>query len=534
VVIHGSLCLRAIGHSTETGAAMQLGRATASGARRALLAALWLALAASQAADPAVWPTQRWQTSSPEEQGMAPAALADLVDFGAANAMDSLLVARHGTIVLDAHYAPFRPGMKHAVNSVTKGVVGTLAGIAFKQGKLGQLDAPVLDFFPGRSVANSDARKKAMTVQSLLDSDSGLSWREPLSDEPPETMLQMERSADWIGFVLDRPMAQMPGVSFNYDSGTWHLLSAIIGRQTGSDALEYARQNLFAPLGITDVAWRRDPQGIPIGGYGLFMQPRDMAKIGHLYLRGGQWDGQQVLPPQWVANVFDAQVEMRLGAFRYANGWWTLPERGAAMAVGFLCQLIIVLPEIDTVVVATGRGRYPPAQLLDRVVNAAQSDAPLPRDAVGSARLADRIADASVEKRSPVAPTPSLASAISGKTYRFAPNVVGLRSLKLDLAPANARYDSTYAAASVDGATRRFEGPIGLDGTFRVREAQGVEPLLAVKGNWLGDNALEIVVRSLLEGIVTSYVLTFDGPRVDVALADNRGVRARFQGQASD
>src|SRR5688572_28532707 len=117
--------------------------------------------------------------------------------------------------------------MQHLVNSVTKGVVGTLAGVAFKEGKFDQLDAPVLDYFPGRSFANVDAQKKAVTVQSLLDSNSGLSWREPLTSDPPETMLQMQHSADWVGFVLDRPMAQAPGASFNYNSGTWHLLSAI-------------------------------------------------------------------------------------------------------------------------------------------------------------------------------------------------------------------------------------------------------------------------------------------------------------------
>jgi CubicO group peptidase (beta-lactamase class C family) len=465
---------------------------------------------------------------------MASAALADLVDFGAANAMDSVLVARHGRIVLEAYYAPFRPGMKHVVNSVTKGVVGTLAGIAFKEGKLDRLDASVLDFFPGRSIANVDANKRAMTLQNLLDSNSGLSWREPLSNEPPETMLQMARSADWIGFVLDRPMVQAPGLAFNYNSGTWHLLSAIVGSQTGSDALEYAKQKLFAPLGITDVAWRRDAQGLPIGGFGLFMQPRDMAKIGYLYLRSGEWAGQQVLPAQWVERVFQAPVDMHLGSLHYANGWWTIPEKRAHMAVGLLRQLIIVLPEIDTVAAVTGRRNYPFTQLIDRIVGAAKSPVPLALDAAGGARLADRIADASVEKPSSVAPTSPLAPLISGKTYQFPGNLVGLRSLKLDLAASNPRYESTYVARGPDGSLRRFEGPIGLDGMFRVREAQAFEPLLAVKGTWLRENTFQLVVRSLLEGIVTTYLLTFDGQRIDIALEDNRGVRERILGETSD
>ncbi|MGZ5715737.1 MAG: serine hydrolase domain-containing protein [Caldimonas sp.] len=506
-------------------------------------AILVFALAAAgphaRAAEPsAPWPTAGWESSTPEEQGMSPAALADLVDYGTTNAMDSMLVIRHGKIVLEAYYAPFKPGLKHLVNSVTKGVVGTLAGIAFKEGKIERLDAPVLGFFPEREVANLDAQKKAMSLQNLLELTSGLSWREPLSSEVPETLLQLERSDDWVGFVLDRPMAQPPGVSFDYDSGTWHLVSAILARQTGSDTLEYARRKLFAPLGISDVAWRRDPQGIAIGGFGLFMQPRDMAKIGYLYLRGGQWAGQQLLPPQWVDTVLHPSVDMHLGkagAFRYGNGWWSIPARHATLAVGFLCQLVVVLPEIDTVAVVTGRRSYPLEALIDRIVAAARSQAALAADATASARLADRVAAAAVEKASPVAPVPTLAATISSKTYRFLANRQGLHSMKLELVGASPHYEIEVEAAIEGAPMRRVEGPIGLDGLFRLGEQrQGTDPLLAVKGSWLGDSVFQVVARSLLEGVVTSYRLTFQGKSVEVALEDNRGVRARLQGEASE
>jgi CubicO group peptidase (beta-lactamase class C family) len=257
----------------------------------ALLSTLLAAGPVVQAADPdPPWPTSGWQVSTPEAQGMASSVLADLVDFGAANEMDSILVERHGKVVLDAYFAPFEPGLKHIINSSTKAIVGTLVGIALQEGKIERLDAPMLGFFPERYVADISARKKAITLQDLLDSTSGLSWHEPLNDDDGE-ITRMGPDVDWVGFVLDRPMAGAPGISFNYNSGTWHLLSAIVARQGGTDTLEYARQKLFAPLGITDVAWGRSPQGIPVGGSQLFMQPRDMAKIGYLYLHGGQWAG---------------------------------------------------------------------------------------------------------------------------------------------------------------------------------------------------------------------------------------------------
>lgn len=497
----------------------------------AVVAALQIAHAAD-AIPP--WPTAGWQTSTPEAQGMSSSALADLVDFGAASAMDSMLVERHGRVVLEAYYAPFRPELKHLVNSVTKAVVGTLAGIASKEGRIGRLDAPVLGLFPERTVAHVDARKSAMTLENLLDSNSGLSWQEPLTDQPPETMLQMERSADWVGFVLDREMAQVPGTTFNYDSGTWHLLSAIVARQTGQDTLDYAKQKLFAPLGIADVAWRRDPQGIPIGGYGLYLLPRDMAKIGYLYLHGGRWGDQQLLPPAWVDKVFHPQVDMRLGTYRYANGWWAIPDKHAYMAVGYLRQLIVVLPEIDTVAVVTGRGNYPFAQLIDRVVSAALSAGALPADATGSARLADRLGNARIEKASPIVPASALASVVSGKTYRLDANLMGMRSMRLDLTPGNARYEVSIGTERAQTPARRFEGPMGLDGLFRLREAQGTEPLLAVKGGWLDDKRFQVVTRSLLEGIVTTYVMTFNGQHLDVSLTDNRGVRVQLTGDSAE
>ena len=468
---------------------------------------------------------------------MASAELADLVDFGAANGMDSVLVVRHGTLVLEATYAPFRPGLKHLVNSVTKGVVGTLVGIAQQEGTIERLGAPVLGFFPERQVASASAQKSAMTLEHLLDMTSGLSWQEPLSDAPPETMLQMERSADWVGFVLDRPMAQAPGAGFNYDSGTWQLLSAIVARESGMDTVAYARQKLFAPLGIDDVAWRRDPQGVPIGGYGLYLQPRDMARIGYLYLRGGRWQGKQLLAPAFVDKVLHPVVDMRLGTappFRYANGWWSVPDKGATMAVGFLRQLIVVLPATDTVAVVTGRRNYPMLPLIDRLIAAASSPGPLPADAVGSARLAERVRDAAVEKATPVRPAPALAQRVSGKTYRLEPNWLRLATLKLDLSAADPRYAVTFAGPGPAGSGLPIEGAMGLDGLYRLSPGPQAATTLAVKGHWLADDRFQIVSRALLEGMVTTFDLTFSDGKLDLLMRDNRGIQATVRGEAAD
>ena len=307
-----------------------------------------------------VWPTRGWPLSSPEEQGMSSEQLARLLDFGARNDMDSVLVTRHGRIVLEATYAPFSAGLKHRVYSVTKSVVSTLVGMALGDGLLDSTDRKVVDFFAGRTIANLDDAKKAITVRQLLDMTSGLGWTEGLSGAA-EAYIAMMRSPDWQQFILDYPMASAPGTRFYYSSGNSHLLSAILSKVTGRSALDYAREKLFGPLGIDDVLWQADPQGVSGGGAGLYLQPRDMAKIGYLWLRGGVWEGRQILPAAWIEGVRAADVDMReswASDLRYGRQFWVMPLRDAFMAVGYHRQLIVVMPKLDIVAIVTGSSRF--------------------------------------------------------------------------------------------------------------------------------------------------------------------------------
>jgi len=291
--------------------------------------ALLCALPATAQEMPQPWPTKEWATSSPEEQGMSSERLARLVEFGGSNNMDSLLVTRHGRIVLEATYAPFRAGLKHRINSATKSVISTLVAMAMRDGRLDSTDRRVMEFFADRTIANLDDAKKAITIRQLLDMTSGLEWTEGL-DGFPRSFFAMERSPDWQQYVLDRPMATAPGTVFYYDSGNSHLLSAILTKVTGKSARDYARETLFGPLGIEDVLWRSDPQGISGGGAGLYMHPRDMAKIGYLYLRHGEWEGKPLVAAEWVEKTRHAMVNMNASfapTMRYSNFFWALPDK---------------------------------------------------------------------------------------------------------------------------------------------------------------------------------------------------------------
>jgi CubicO group peptidase (beta-lactamase class C family) len=445
--------------------------------------------------------------------------------------LDSLLVVRHGKIVVEAYYAPYAAGIPHDIRSATKAVISTLTAIASKDGLLDSPSHRVLDFFDRRGIANVDDRKEAITVQNLLDMTSGLEWTEPL-DGRPVSMFEMERSTDWIKFILDRPMSNAPGSAFNYNSGNPHLLSAIITKLTGMSTLDYAKAKLFGPLGINDVSWPHDPQGISVGGYGLYLLPRDMAKIGYLYLRNGAWEGKQLLPSAWIDKVTHATVDMHLQPeLRYSNLFWVLPDKHIYMAVGYHRQVIMVFPDLDVVAVTTGRGFYPLGELADYISSSVKSDRALPADAASAKLLANKILDVSTEKPTAVGPTPKVAATISEKVYKFARNELNLKSLSLNLTDPQPHYDMEIYATGATKSDPRLSGPIGLDGLYRKGElthtgfgdlAEGSTRVNAVKGTWQDDHTF--VIDRLVLGQwepAERWTLTFDGEKLNVRVTIN-------------
>jgi len=259
----------------------------------------------------------------------------------------SLLIIRNGYLVSESYFGPYQEDTRHELFSVTKSFVATLIGIALDKGYIDELDHRVLDFFPDGAFANLDRQKEDMTLEDVLTMRSGLDWKE---GDP--VYGAMYYSLDWVKFVLDKPMILPAGSQFNYCSGCSHLLSAILQLTTGMNTDDFAEQTLLKPLGISNVKWERDNTGIPIGGWGLQITPRDMAKLGYLYLQNGQWDGEQIVSTQWVKNATQTHTETD-GELGYGYQWWTYPSLAAYTALGRDGQTIFVIPEKDLVIVTT-------------------------------------------------------------------------------------------------------------------------------------------------------------------------------------
>jgi len=387
--------------------------------RLALLStAVLLAVSVSGAESPETpWPTRGWNTASPSEMGLDAAQLeafdAELAS-GAHGYVDGMLVVRRGHLVFEREYTHdydalfvghdehpglynyydpdwhpwYQKGLLHSLQSVSKSVTSTLVGIALGQGALPGVDAKLASFMQGYRVG-SDPGWAAMTLEDVLTMRTGIAWDENTVDytDPRNSCAAMEASRDWVQFVLDQPMAAPPGEVFVYNSGATVLLDQVLLAGTGRHAAAFAEEQLFGPLGIRAWHWKQTPAGQTDTEGGLYLSPRDLAKIGYLYARDGVWEGERLLPAGWVKEATAPRVEVSKteGSERsYGYQWWGMPwgpdRHWAMLGNGYGGQYLVVIPELDIVAVFTGWNIYdkPPLSphLALRRLLAAVEDAP--------------------------------------------------------------------------------------------------------------------------------------------------------------
>jgi CubicO group peptidase (beta-lactamase class C family) len=466
---------------------------------------------AQQVSTPDYWPTEGWRTSTPEEQGMDSEKLLEILGRVNTTGFHSLLVIRHGYVVLDASTYPFSVSQPHWMSWVTKSIVSTLIGIAIDQGHIESVDQSIWDFFPKESTANMDADKEAITLAHLLSLTPGM------RDSGIGAIYHLTADGQsWVQFALDQPMQSPPGEEFLYGDSNAHLVSAILQQATGMSAAEYARQNLFEPLGITNVTWWADPQGVNWGGDGVAWSAYDLAKLGYLYSHHGEWDGQQIVPSAWIETATSLIVEQTgLGA-SYGYSWWNgmcgpgvkYPCYGA---LGFGSGVSLwVVPDLDLIVVMTG---YNGDGVIvgSLFVPAVQSDSALAPNPAAQEKLQAKVDALANPVPAAVPAPPDIQAQVSGQTYALDENDLGWTSLTIT-------FGEQEALLTLDVQGRRLEFPVGLDKIFRVSSdgLPGDVPLkrpvpdvpLALKGAWKGETFV-ITARDVLGTLDAPISLVF-------------------------
>ncbi len=324
-----------------------------------------------------------WQTASLEEVGMEADslfALLDLIETTEDHLIHSILIVRDQTLVFEEYW----PGVDldqitlvptqqnfdretlHYAASISKSITSALVGIAIDRGLIGSLDDSLFSYFPEYAdLIRNDNRE--ITLEHLLSFSSGLDWNEHVYgfEDPRDSHYQMFNAPDPVGYLLGRPVMFDPGGEFLYNSGDTNILGEIVRRTSGSITLiDFADRYLFQPLGIESYYWITLPQNenVTFASGGASLRPRDMAKLGALYLNGGVWDGEQVVPEQWV-NV-STQLHTRLleqyrTLYGYGYNWWLGRSRFRDREVehyrayGWGGQVVFVFQELRLVIVFT-------------------------------------------------------------------------------------------------------------------------------------------------------------------------------------
>ena len=263
--------------------------------------------------------------------------------------LHSLLVSWHGELLAERYFNGKRPGNLANIKSASKSIVSALVGIAIDRGLIKDVKQPLATFFPDLLAGNSDAPKRAITIEDLLTMRSGL---ETTSNRNYGAWVQ---SRNWVGHVLSRPLIAAPGTIMEYSTGNTHLLSAVLTKATGTSTWQFAQETLAKPLGFTLAQWPRDPQGIYFGGNDMLMTPRQMLTFGELYLRRGRSNGRQIVPEKWTDASFVPRGRSRFNDRFYGYGWWMrdIADRQAYYAWGFGGQFIVLVPDLDLVIVST-------------------------------------------------------------------------------------------------------------------------------------------------------------------------------------
>ncbi|WP_432564730.1 serine hydrolase domain-containing protein [Kineococcus sp. SYSU DK003] len=296
------------------------------------------------------------QRSTPSAQGVDARGIAAFVD-----ALErlpgvephSLQVLRHGAVVAQGWWAPYGPDRAHLLYSLSKSFTSTALGFAVAEG-LVDLDATVLSYFPELDADVTDERSRRILVRHVAAMASG--HREETLGRAAQ-----DPSGDVVRGFLRLPPEAEPGTSFCYNQPCTYSVAAIVQRQSGQGLLEYLRPRLFEPLGL-DVetsGWIRDAQGREIGFSGFHAPTEFIARLGQLYLRQGVWNGEQLLPRDWVAEATRSHVE---NAHAHENVDWQQGygfqfwmARHGYRGDGAYGQFCVVLPEQDTVVAITSQ-----------------------------------------------------------------------------------------------------------------------------------------------------------------------------------
>ncbi len=300
-----------------------------------------------------------WLISTASEQGVDTEKLNDV--YEAAESISniySLLVVKNGYLIAEKYFNGKGIDNATPTASVTKSYISALTGIALREQVLTSLDQKMMEFFPEFDWEELDPRKSQITLRHILQMRSGYPW-----EEFDSYLNSLFSSSNWIPLIKEFPLISDPGTRFGYSNLTAHMMGIILARAANSSLLTFGRTYLFDPLGVEVVSWPIDAQGYYYGSGDIAFTPRDMAKFGLLYLDGGMYNGNQIIPSDWIIESFNSystttyssDILSYIRQLEYGYLWWsgTSGTHRFHFAWGHGGQLIFILNDLNMVIVTS-------------------------------------------------------------------------------------------------------------------------------------------------------------------------------------
>jgi CubicO group peptidase (beta-lactamase class C family) len=300
-----------------------------------------------------------WKVSTPEEQGLDPMLVAEMYyDAAELETIYSLLVIKNGYLIAEDYFNEGSVDQKDRLQSMTKSYTSALVGIALEEGCISSVDQKMLDFFPEVAGKITDPRKEQVTIRNMLEMRAGY----PNEETHPDLWAGL-LSGRYPPLIEEFPLVSDPGTGFHYSNLTSNWLGIIVDRACGMNLKAYAEEHLFSPLDVEAGEWGQDAEGHNNGCGDLHLTARDAAKFGLLYLNDGVYEGNQIVPADWVHDslqtysVNEAFVK-KVGRFRdigYGYQWWSADagKHHVNFAWGHGGQLMVLVDEFDMVIVTT-------------------------------------------------------------------------------------------------------------------------------------------------------------------------------------
>lgn len=440
----------------------------------------------------------RLPRSSPEDQGVVSGSVIKFIDSvqKEQRELHSLMILRHGHVIAEGWWHPYRRDLRHMLYSLSKSFTSTAVGMAVQEGHLSVADK-VISFFPDLNPDSPSTNLSLMTVKDLLTMSTG-----------HETEPNLWNSENWVQGFLAHPVDHVPGTKFLYNTPATYMLSAILHKLTGQSLLNYLNVRLFEPLGIVDATWETSPQGICTGGYGLSVRTEDIAKFGQLYLQSGVWEGKQLVSPDWVAEATSAVVpngsepnsDWNQG---YGYQFWQC-RHNAYRGDGAFGQNCIILPQQDAVIVTTaGLGDLQALLNLcwEHLLSGMASATSLP-PSDETQPLSERLAKLELAMPGGASESTDYAPRLNGKTYFFSKNEYGWQSVCVEFLDGQLK----FCLINKDGTHEVVAGiGVWVDG---ITEMWPAGPISAC-AKWVEKNDLVIRIAHAETPYVNSYTLKF-------------------------